>query len=116
MPHSIFTGRGMPGPGEQLFTQEDTALAMALALEERDECPSCHLPKSVCRDNKVGRARFDLEEHFCWATYRMASRKPKLDSKGNVGPTEKATLVSLAIRPGYEPDLLAGLDLEHEEG
>ena len=114
MPHSIFTGRPLPGPGEQLFTQEDTDLAMALALEEKEQCPSCGLPKSVCRDDKVGRARFGVEEHFCWATYRLASRKPKLDSKGNVGPTEKATLTSLTFRPGYEPDLLGDLPLEFE--
>lgn len=79
-------------------------------MEERDTCPSCGMLKDWCRDPDKARARWNVSEDFCWATYRLAQRKPKGDD-----PQERATLVVPAIKPGYEPDVFAGLDLSPDD-
>jgi hypothetical protein len=114
VPHSVFTGRPLPGPGEPLFLPEDTDLAVALALEERDACPKCGLPKAWCRDNDAGRARFDVAEDFCWATYRVALRQEKQTKEKVPQSTQMATVMRAAIRPGYEPDIQADLPITEE--
>jgi hypothetical protein len=116
VPHSIFTGRPWPRPGEPLFLQDDTDLAVALALEERDTCPSCGLPKAWCRNNDKGRASFDVSEEMCWATRRLAIRQDA-DDKNKVNPIDRrATQLSVRFRPGYEPDIGAGLNISPESG
>lgn len=42
MPPSIFEGRAWPAPGEPLWLEEDRRWALALVVEEGDECPGCH--------------------------------------------------------------------------
>lgn len=111
MPRSILLGRPWPSPGEPLFTDEDTAYALALAEEERDACPSCGMPKAWCRDNDAGRARFDVQEDFCWATYRVALRQDKQASEKVDPVTRQATRLTARIREGHEPEIDAGLGL-----
>lgn len=85
---------------------------MALAEEERDACPKCGMPKAFCREAEDGRQRWGVREDFCWVTFRMAQRKPKLNQDGTVSAVEKATIVSPTIRDGYEVNLFAGLELD----
>lgn len=108
-------GRPWPQPGEPLFTEEDTALAIALAEEERDTCPACGMPKAWCRENKDGRARFDVDNSFCWASYRLALWQKKQDDEKVDPSTQRATQVSVKFRPGYAPDIDAGLGLSEED-
>jgi hypothetical protein len=116
VPHSILLGRGWPAPGEPLFTRHDTDLAVALAEEEADTCEACGLPKAWCRDNADGRYRFDVEESWCWATYRVASRQDTNKFQKAHAPTKRATQMRPKFRKGYEPDLTAGLGLEATDG
>ena len=46
---SILTGR-VVRPGEPLWTQEDTDLALALAELEDGRCPGCHHPRAESMD------------------------------------------------------------------
>jgi len=113
VPHSVFTGRPMPGPGEPLFLQKDTDLAVALAMEERDACPACGMPKAWCRDSEKGRARFAVAEDFCWSTYRLAQHQEAVDKKGERPPAMvRAYQYATKFRPGFEPEIDAGLNLE----
>lgn len=112
MPHSIFTGRPVPAPGEQLFTREDTDLAVALAEEERDACPKCGMPRAFCREQEDARARWDVREDFCWVSFRLAQRRPKHNQDGSPSAVERATIVIPTVRPGYEMNLYAGLELD----
>lgn len=114
MPRSIFLGRPMPHPGEPLFLLADTAAAMALAEEEDDTCRKCGLPRVWCRDNKKGRARFDVAEDFCWATYRVALRQDKQGKEKVSAATREATLLSAGFREGYEPQITDGLGISPE--
>lgn len=41
MPPSIFDGRPWPQLGEALWLEEDRRDAVALALEEAEQCPGC---------------------------------------------------------------------------
>lgn len=112
MPLSVFQGRGVPAPGEPMFLPADSAAVLALAMEEADACKQCGLPKAICRDNKTGRARFDVDEEFCWASYRIAQRQIKQD-KEKVDPATKAGYVHAPkFRSGQEPDMLAGLGID----
>lgn len=104
----------MPHPGEPLWLLEDTAAAIALAEEEADQCPQCGMPKAWCRDNKNGRARFEVDEGFCWATYQIAQRQEALDKKKPPASMRAATTVAAKFREGYEPDVGAGLGLDSD--
>lgn len=107
----MFRGRAV-GPGEPAFLGEDASAALALAEEEADACKQCGMPRVWCRDNEHGRARFDLTEEFCWATYRVALRQ----KKQNVEKTDEAMRAAYVHSPkfveGQEPDMLAGLGIE----
>lgn len=93
-----------------MFLPEDSAAAVALALEEADACRLCGQPRAWCRDNENGRARFDVDEQFCWATYRVALRKIKQD-KENVGDAlRQAYIHTPKYAEGKEPDIMAGLE------
>ena len=109
MPHSIFVGRPLPGPGEPLFTEDDTAAAVALAEEERDTCPSCGMPKMWCRD-KANQFVFDVHEETCHASYAVAAHRKRVDEKRSP-ETRAATMMAARFRPGSEPDITAGLGL-----
>jgi hypothetical protein len=106
----VFTGRPTPAPGEPLFTEEDTAGALALAEEERDTCPSCGYPKVWCRDPANQFGAFDVAQEFCWATYRLADyRKAKVE---NMSESQRASVqLAARFREGREPDFDAGLGL-----
>lgn len=109
---SIFNGRGWPAPGEPFFTPADRAAALALAEEEADTCRQCGMPRSWCRDNATGRARFDVNEEFCWATYRVALRQEK-QLKEKVAPAMRAGYVHTPrFNDGHEPDVMAGLEAD----
>lgn len=89
----------------------DRLVVEALADEEADTCRKCGLPKAWCRDNEAGRARFDVKDEFCWATYRVGLRQAKT-AKENVPPAqENATILSATFREGREPPIDAGLEL-----
>jgi hypothetical protein len=105
----VFTGRPWPQPGEPLFLPSDTAAVVALAEEEVDTCPQCRMPKAWCRAAKDGRARFDVAEEFCWATYRIALREQRREKEKTDPATRAATLLAPKFRQGYEPDVMAGL-------
>jgi len=109
----VFTGRPTPAPGEPLFTKEDTAGALALAEEERDTCPSCGYLKVWCRDPANQFGAFDVDEEFCWATYRLADYRKSKD----YGESQAASVqLAVRFREGREPDIEAGLDLVSQDG
>lgn len=105
----MFRGRGV-SPGDPLFLPADTAAALALAEEEADTCNKCGLPKAYCRDNENGRARFDVDEEWCWATYRVAQRAAKMEKEKSAPADTAARVHSAKFREGREPDIMAGLE------
>lgn len=106
----------MPAPGEPLFTEEDTAYAIALAEEERDACPACGMPKAWCRDNKEGRFKYEVLEDFCWTTYHLENRRNALADNKKKSPSDKRAMQLFArFRDGYEPDYGADLGLVEPE-
>lgn len=68
------------------------------------------MPRAWCRDNEVGRRRFDISEEFCWATYRVALRQQKQEKEKLDGALKAAYLHSAKIVEKYAPDLMAGLE------
>jgi hypothetical protein len=115
VPHSIFTGRPTPAPGEALFLEEDTAAAVALAEEERDTCPSCGLAEGVVpRPGQPVRA-FEAHEDTCFATYALAVHRKGVDEKRS-DETRAATQTSVRFAAGREPDIEAGLGLGDLDG
>jgi hypothetical protein len=50
VPPGIFQGRPWPAPGEPLWHDDDRAWALALALEEANDCPSCGWPLDETTD------------------------------------------------------------------
>jgi hypothetical protein len=113
VPHSVLTGRPTPPPGEPLFTEEDTAGAIALAEEERDTCPSCGHLKVWCRDQE-NRFSFEPHQEFCWASYRLADhRKAEIEKMSD---SQRASVqVAARFREGHEPDIEAGLGLPDDQ-
>lgn len=103
----------MPQPGEPLFLEEDTALAVALAEEERDTCPSCGYQKAWCRDPANQFGAFDVQQEFCWASYRLADhRAAKFEA---LSDSQRASVqVWATFREGREPDVEAGLNLAED--
>ncbi len=102
----------MPGPGEPLFLPEDTDLAVALAEEERDTCPSCGLPMVWCRDGKTHPfTDHDVVEQVCQPTLRLERHRESDGWKTKHAATQAATRLSTRFREGREPDVGAGLGL-----
>lgn len=93
-----------------MFLTSDSAAVTALALEEADACSKCGMPKAWCRDNEVGRARFDINEEFCWATYRIALRQSKQEKEKVDGALRAAYVHSARIQEKHTPDPMAGLE------
>lgn len=114
MPHSVFTGRPWPQPGERLFTDDDTAAAVALAMEERETCPSCGMLKAWCRD-PANQFAFEPVEETCFVTYRLAQHRGGQGWQKKHDDTKVATQVAARFREGYEPDVEAGLELQVDE-
>lgn len=114
MPRSIFLGRPWPEPGEPLFTEEDTAWAVALAEEERDTCPACGYPKSVCRDPAYQFPAFEPHEEICGPTQRLAMYRETEPWTAKFESTKAATQLSARFREGYEAPIDAGLGLADE--
>jgi hypothetical protein len=83
-------------------------------MEEADTCSQCGMPRAWCRDNEVGRRRFDISEEFCWATYRVALRHQKHEKEKIDGALRAAYIHSARIVPKHAPDLMAGLDPREE--
>lgn len=104
-------GRPLPAPGEPLFTQDDTAAAIALAEEERDTCSSCGMPKAWCRD-RANEHAFDVREDRCFATYRVALRREKNEKEGMHPASRQSVQLSPRFRTGHEPAIDAGLDFD----
>lgn len=107
-------GRPWPQPGEPLFLKEDSDLALALAEEERDTCPSCGLPKAWCRDPAYQFAGFDAHEETCFATHALALHRKGVDEKRS-DETRAATQTSVRFAAGKSPDPTAGLGLADVE-
>lgn len=114
MPRSIFLGRPWPQPGEPLFTDEDTAWAVALGEEERDTCPVCGYPKAVCRDPQYQFPAFAPHEEICGPTQRLAMYRETDAWTGKLESTRAATQLSARFRAGYEAPIDVGLDLAVE--
>jgi hypothetical protein len=104
----------MPAPGEPLFLEEDTALVIALAEEERDTCSSCGMPKAFCRDPRAQFTAFAVHEETCFATYKLAEHRKGVDEKRS-DETRASTQMSVRFADGYNVDLDAGLDLAVQE-
>lgn len=104
----------MPAPGEPLFTEEDTAAAIALAEEEQDTCRSCGWPKAICRDPANAHRLFKGEHEICWATYARADHQ-KSKTRNMSDAQLAAVQLSVGVLPGREPELTAGLDLGEVE-
>jgi len=98
----------MPQPGEPLFTDEDTAYAIALAEEEAATCSSCGLLKVVCRDPEYQFA-FEVHEEQCHATYALADRQRTWQDRPEV--QKVATQLSARFREGKQPPIDVGLEL-----
>lgn len=113
MPHSVFTGRPTPAPGEPLFLDEDTAGALALAEEERDTCPSCGMPKAWCRDPRNQFGVFEPTEEQCHVSYVLATRREAWGDRPDV--QRAATQLSVRFADGKAPDYEAGLGLAEQE-
>ena len=96
-----------------MFLAEDTDLALALAEEEADTCPSCGLLKAWCRD-AGNQFAFEAAEEQCHVTYTLAAYRSKVDDKRDEA-TRRAAQVSARFREGRTPDLTAGLDLPDEQ-
>lgn len=111
MPRSVLLGRVVE-PGEPLFTDEDTAYAMALAEEEAATCPSCGLLKVICRD-PANQFAFEAAEEQCHATYAIASHRKKVEGQRS-DEAAAATMTHPKIREGVNIPLDAGLDLTPE--
>lgn len=106
-------GRPLPGPGEPLFLEDDTAAAIALAEEERDACQACGMPRAWCRSGDLTEVgRFDAKDEVCWATYRVAMRREALEKDGAHSTTRQARQITPRFRKGYTPDFTAGLDID----
>lgn len=103
----------MPAPGEPLFTDEDTAYAMALAEEEADTCPSCGLLKVVCRDPAYQFGGFDTNVETCWATHRVAVEREKFAEAHDA--TRAAVQISPRYADGRAPAAEVGLGLDEDE-
>lgn len=114
MPRSVLLGRPLPAPGEPLFTDEDTAYAVALAEEEQATCPSCGLLKVVCRDPAYQFA-FEARQEQCHAMAALAAFQQSPAWTGKHDSTKAATQLSVGFRAGAEAPLDAGLDLLHED-
>lgn len=110
MPHSIFTGRPTPVPGEPLFLEDDTAAAIALAEEERDTCHRCGYPKVWCRE-PAHQFAFEPKEDVCWPTKRLEDHRESSEWKKKHASTQRATQLWAVFRDGHDPDIAAGLDL-----
>lgn len=108
----MFLGRPWPAPGESLFTREDTDWAIALAEEERDTCPACGFPKVWCRDPDGQFPAFEPAEEVCGATHRLVMHQESEAWKAKHDDTRRATQLSVRFRPGHEPRIDAGLDLD----
>lgn len=101
-------------PGEPLFTDEDTAYALALAEEEAATCPSCGQLKVVCRDPAYQFA-FEVRQEQCHAAYALAAFQNSKGWEAKQPATRAATQLSLGFREGVTPPPLdVGLDLTGE--
>lgn len=101
----------MPQPGEPLFTDEDTAYAIALAEEEAATCPSCGLLKVVCRDPAY-QFGFEAQQEQCHATYALAALRHSPDWEAKQPATRDATQVTAKFRPdAKQPPIDVGLGL-----
>jgi len=103
----------MPGPGEPLFLEDDTAAVIALAEEERDTCPSCGMPKAWCRDPANQFGVFEHYEETCHVTRLLADQRATW--KDWPQGQQAATQLSARFREGREPDIGAGLGLPDVE-
>lgn len=103
-------GRPWPQSGEELFTQEDTDYAIALAEEERDTCPSCGMPKAWCRD-EANKFAFEPVVETCAPAYRLALYRNGDKWKDMQDDDKQAAQLTARFRKGHEPDIAAGLGL-----
>lgn len=73
MPHSVLTGRAVR-PGEPLWTQADTDLAVALLELEAGTCDGCGLPRedSMSADLEFGWVAEPVRCHACATRDRKA--------------------------------------------
>lgn len=116
MPRSIFLGRPWPNPGEPLFLDEDTAWAVALAEEERDACPSCGMPKDICRSGDIPFTDYEVREETCQPTLRLAHHRNSDAWKSRHEATKHAVQASVRFRDGKAPRTDYGLGLAAEGG
>jgi len=72
-------GRPMPGPGEPLWTDEDRGWALALIVEESEECPGCGHPLEESTDpgNEFAYRAHARQCHVCATRDRAARRTAK---------------------------------------
>lgn len=101
----------MPQPGEPLFTDEDTAYALALAEEEAATCSSCGLLKVVCHDPEY-QFGFVVHEEQCHATKTLAEHQLNAAWSKKHESTRAATQLSAKFREGRQPPIDVGLELE----
>jgi hypothetical protein len=110
----VFTGR-IVGRGQPEFLPEDTDGAIALAEEERDTCPSCGRPISICRSPDVAWTDIEVVEEECHFAMRTAAHTSSEKWQGKSDLSRSATVLGSRFRPGHEADPLMGLDLAEGE-
>lgn len=98
-------------PGEPVYLPMDTALALALAQEESDTCPSCGYLKAICRDPARPWTDYEIHEETCQATLRLGHFHESDKWKARHDATKRAAQVSPRFREGKAPDVLVGLDI-----
>ena len=84
-----------------MFTQVDTAWALALeeqeAAEAAEKCPLCGLPVSVCRD-PANEFRFDAAPEKCAAAYAIAIKQAEWN-KDNAEANVRSAAWSAHLKP-----------------
>lgn len=97
-----------------MFTEEDTAYAIALAEEERDACPKCGGPKVWCRDPANQFGVFQVHEEQCHATYALATHRNAVNEARDEATRDSVQMWAGFVK-GKEPDIYAGLGLSDED-
>jgi hypothetical protein len=91
----------MPAAGEPLFTDEDTAWALALQAEDDDTCPLCNLPLSVCADPAYEMAYKGEPIRTCWPTWAIA--QAQVNAQSGDRAWQASTVWGARHRDGFTP-------------
>lgn len=84
---------------ESLFTEQDRAELIALALYREGLCPKCGRPLDLCTSEEATGAQFEVHQSTCRATRAIAEVKNALTDGGKKEiPYADARLFGTTIR------------------